>query len=598
MLPKALAGKPAPGFVHGAFAELINPKTGCFKRELTVSLRTADPQLAKRRDFREAVRVAELIAGVESALAQGPDARESTPATLNISELEALVLSELLQRDEEERRGDDRRRLQTQEERSQWPDLVPLAGAKAQHMEEDHFLAYGDALEDLERDYRLALARRDPRIVEPELRAKLKELGLPGEPEAQWYREAGLAVLRAHAKAYGLKLQRQRGDDVPTPELPQRQRGPKLSEAYALWKAGSPARGSKKPSERTLLEASYAVRRFTELHGDLPLGEITREQARAFRDALARTPTRLPNRLRRLPLPKLLAAKEAVGLPPPHASTVNKAVTLLAAVISSTEREGHTDKLAGFSNPFGKGLRLAIDDREGDGREPFSAADLTAIFSTAIYRQGQRPKGGGGEAAFWLPAIALLSGARQAELAQLRLMDLAQDPESGVWHFDIGRNVKTATSVRKVPVHPELIRMGLLRYRGTMAKGGTDQQAPLWPHVESDGSGRQAGPWSKWFNRHLRTKAGVTDRRKVFHSFRHSFKRMARDAGLSEEMHDALTGHAGGGVGRTYGSGFGLKALVDAIAKVDAPEVVKGLTWDERRPSRLDVAAGVEQPEG
>lgn len=40
---------------------------------------------------------------------------------------------------------------------------------------------------------------------------------------------------------------------------------------------------------------------------------------------------------------------------------------------------------------------------------------------------------------------------------------------------------------------------------------------------------------------------------KTFHSFRHTFKRACREAGLSEEVHNALTGHAGGGVGRRYG---------------------------------------------
>jgi integrase len=40
---------------------------------------------------------------------------------------------------------------------------------------------------------------------------------------------------------------------------------------------------------------------------------------------------------------------------------------------------------------------------------------------------------------------------------------------------------------------------------------------------------------------------------KTFHSFRHTFKRACREAGLSEEIHHALTGHSGGGVGRAYG---------------------------------------------
>jgi len=53
---------------------------------------------------------------------------------------------------------------------------------------------------------------------------------------------------------------------------------------------------------------------------------------------------------------------------------------------------------------------------------------------------------------------------------------------------------------------------------------------------------------------------------------------MARDAGLHEEMHDALTDHAGGGgVGRGYGRGFGVKAIAAEMAKLEAPEAVRGL---------------------
>jgi hypothetical protein len=60
---------------------------------------------------------------------------------------------------------------------------------------------------------------------------------------------------------------------------------------------------------------------------------------------------------------------------------------------------------------------------------------------------------------------------------------------------------------------------------------------------------------------------------------------MARDAGLSEELHDALTGHAGGGgVGRSYGSGFGLRALGEAMARIEVPSPVKALPeWEPRR---------------
>lgn len=54
-LPEALAGKQAPTHMRDAFDELINPKTGCFKREVVRSLKTTNFKEAKRRDHWEAL---------------------------------------------------------------------------------------------------------------------------------------------------------------------------------------------------------------------------------------------------------------------------------------------------------------------------------------------------------------------------------------------------------------------------------------------------------------------------------------------------------------------------------------------------------------
>jgi hypothetical protein len=64
-------------------------------------------------------------------------------------------------------------------------------------------------------------------------------------------------------------------------------KGPVFSAAFADWIRLS------KPAHRTLLEARTAFRLFEELHGDLPIGEIGKPHARAFRDALARIPKHL-----------------------------------------------------------------------------------------------------------------------------------------------------------------------------------------------------------------------------------------------------------------------------------------------------------------
>lgn len=77
--------------------------------------------------------------------------------------------------------------------------------------------------------------------------------------------------------------------------------------------------------------------------------------------------------------------------------------------------------------------------------------------------------------------------------------------------------------------------------------------------------------WGMWCERNGGEGSGINDPNKTFHSFRHSFKRACRDAGLGEEIHDLLTGHKGASVGRGYGQGAGLKVLSEAIERVSYP---------------------------
>jgi integrase len=590
MLPRSLAGELVPAYALPALTELQNPKTGRFKLELTVSLRTSEPVAAKRLYAKEQARVSLLIETAQSILAAGPPPDRTREAP-DFGKLEADMVAGILRVDEEERQsGDDRRNLQSPQDRAQWPDLVQVRPAGSMGMEPDHYEAKGEEIAELLSDYRRALAMQDARIVEPELNVWLRKNGKTTAPDVPWRPMAALAALRAHVKAYGLLEARQRGEDVPTPAAPLNPavsapvgQGPLLSDALKHWRDGNEARGARKPSPRSVEVTAYAVRLFTDLHGDLPLGAISFEKARQFRDAFAKMPTRLTAALKGKTLPELVAMPKAKDFQRPSSTTVNKLLGMLGAVLSAAEREGQLDHIAGYQNPFGKRVKLQVDERAEESRERFTAADIGQIFSSPIYRDNWRPAGGGGEAGYWFPLVALLSGARQNEIAQLRLQDLAEDPESGVWHFNIGteggRSIKTASSRRKVPVHPALIEIGILRYREAVAVDIRDGSGSLWPDVTADSAGRQAGKWSKWFNRYLRDRIGIDDGRKVFHSFRHSFKRFARDAKISEEMHDAITGHASSSVGSSYGQGFGLKVMLEALSTIPAPSEFQGLRW-------------------
>src|SRR5262249_7646951 len=132
------------------------------------------------------------------------------------------------------------------------------------------------------------------------------------------------------------------------------------------------------------------------------------------------------------------------------------------------------------------------------------------------------------------------------------------------------RRLKNPGSRRIVPIHPELARIGFLHHVEQLRQGN-GSEARLFPLLTPGPKGGFGEAWSKWFGRYIRG-LGITNRASVFHSFRHSFKDGLRAASVSEDVNDALTGHSGGGVGRSYGAKeivrrFGLPALAAAVAK-------------------------------
>jgi hypothetical protein len=590
-LPQALAGKAVPEHMRRRFPDLINIGTGKFKHEFVQSLDTKEAAAAKKQAHRAALKLAAVIEDAEIALAaQSTTSRPAGP--IDPQEIGEAVYRRLLADDEAERlMGDDRRRVALVEHREEpgqeiavdraakWPDLEPLRPASGFGMQVDHATVYADETEELAKEYREAFARRDPAIVTSETAIELKKRGAPVDKTSEAFQAIALEVLAAHVRAYGVIVQRNEGEHLPTPAEPNPEaRGPLLSEAFAVWKAGGGSvRGSKKPGDNTVIETAQAVRYFTDLYGDIRVANITKKIARDFRDTIAKVPKNLPKALRKLPLPQLLERPDLSKFPSRGATTINKTVQLLGAIVSKVEAEGLLDEVESFSNPFGKAVKFDVDGGETEEREIFSKADLKTIFGSPIFTDGWRTDGGKGEAAFWLPLIGLLSGMRLNEIAGLRLHDLREDEDDGVWFFDInrksGRSTKTVTSIRRIPVHPELVRVGLLRYRAWLVDQGSRPSDPLWP-------GLKASSWSKWINGYLGSKCGITEATKVFHSFRHTFKRMTRDAGLYEELHDAITGHANkDSVGRDYGKGFSIKPLAKAMARIESPVDLSGLAW-------------------
>jgi integrase len=317
----------------------------------------------------------------------------------------------------------------------------------------------------------------------------------------------------------------------------------------------------------------------------LPVVQIKRPHVLRFREALQEMPLRRSGKLLAATLPQLVEwSKEHASVQKVSAETVNKLLGGVQAVCLWARNNGLIPDDVPWSDPFSK-MRLPTRKPR---REPWELDELRTLFGSTIFTQGDRPVAGRGEAAFWLPLMALFTGARLNELSPLTAADVITDAATGIVSINIredqqqGRRLKTAGSARVVPIHPDLTRIGFLRFVDWIRLAGCE--ARLFPLLTPGPKGGFGEAWSKWFGRYKR-ELGITNKASVFHSFRHCFKDAARAARVSEELHDALTGHTGSSVGRTYGAKdmvrrFGLETLADAVSKIKYPGLdLSNVVW-------------------
>jgi hypothetical protein len=335
----------------------------------------------------------------------------------------------------------------------------------------------------------------------------------------------------------------------------------------------------RRPRERTLQEFRTAVRRFTESVGaELQARDVTKQHVVKFLDDFALMPRMMPNKLRDKSLPAILKAMEKKpDVPRVSPATVVKQYGILHTLLKTARKYDFADVNAA------EDVKPSDPTTNDEKRLPFDSADLKLIFESPLYtgNAGKRKRSTPGDqvirdAMFWLPLMALYTGARLDELGQLLLTDVKHETGIHYLHLntlDEGKRLKTGSSRRRVPLHPELVRCGFLRYVEALRRKGARQ---VFPELHADKNGRWTSAVSKAINRYL-DRIGITDPLKVVHSFRHSLKDACRDAEIPEPIHDAITGHSGGGVGRDYGKGEPLRVLAKSVAKISYPVDLKHL---------------------
>jgi len=253
----------------------------------------------------------------------------------------------------------------------------------------------------------------------------------------------------------------------------------------------------------------------------------------------------------------------ASGLAP---ATVAKKISFIGTMLQTAFDAGF------IQQNVARGMRIPKKKVQAMRRRAFSADELETIFSSSIYT-GNKKFAVLGESAIWIPLLALMTGARLEEICQLKTTDLIEDDTYGllIRISDEGdkQRIKTNSSRRKIPLHAILLDAGFMDYARKIRKEGNEW---LFPELKPNLHGKRGAEFGRWFARYLRSPKGchIIDRRVVFHSFRHTFKTLCREAGISEEIHDALTGHVGTTVGRNYGH-VPLAALVDGVSRIKFP---------------------------
>jgi integrase len=318
--------------------------------------------------------------------------------------------------------------------------------------------------------------------------------------------------------------------------------GVALTEVVKRWAA------ERKPIPRTVRRAENIIDRFEAVVGNLPVDQITRQHVLDFKD-------------------KMLAT----GTP----ANTNVLLTILGVVLNYA-----ADNNLIPTNPAAK---IKVQDKRlaKDKRDIFNEAALSSIFGSAIYVDGDRPLAAGGEAAYWLPLLALYTGARLDELGQLHPDDVHResyrdgDEEKTAWvirfidNEERGQHLKSESARRRVPVHADLIALGFVEIAQAALAAGRGR---IFYKLRPASDGKETGNYSKWFGRYRRSKLGLKGKDTPFHSFRHTFKHYSRLASIPADVHNEITGHETGDVADNYGGmSYPLAPLVEGIRRYRVP---------------------------
>jgi len=219
--------------------------------------------------------------------------------------------------------------------------------------------------------------------------------------------------------------------------------------------------------------------------------------------------------------------------------------------------------------------RLAPGDAKK--RHSYTPEQLRLIFNAPLYRgcvdDGRgfnkpgtnHPRRG----RFWLPLLGLYTGAREGELCQLRCADVMLSDKEKVPYIRIhaegkGMSLKNENSWRSFPIHPELKKLGFLRFVEERREAGGGS---LFPEMLVEN--RMASYRHSKLYATFRNAIGIRGRGWDYHSLRHTYRDALRLCRMGEDETRALGGWSSAmHTSDRYGEGQTIEMLYENIQRI------------------------------
>jgi integrase len=331
--------------------------------------------------------------------------------------------------------------------------------------------------------------------------------------------------------------------------------GPTLGELVGL--AVKDFRADDRWDDKLCRQATSTVAVFELLIGKKPFAAYTQEDLATFRRKLRLLPKRYDMSSVKSRAIVLAAAEERpTGLAPAElglaAPTINRHITALRVLHRWAGVSGIAAPMWSFEN-----LHIGVSKKKRDRsqRPPTSIEDLEKLFALPIFTGCKRHRGGTGQvvlrarftrgpaiihdAFYWVPLLIYYTGARREEICKLRPADFREADGISFIKIDeteTGR-VKNDGSVRAIPLHRELIRLGLLDFVEQCRARGWDV---LFPELRPTNRTQKFGDVfykRAWVN--IRAKGGLSPKADI-HGTRHRFSTALKDQKVESEFRSDL----------------------------------------------------------